>query len=140
MRVWCGKAGGFRGEDHGSVAGPLRRGGEEASKRGPRVSGRSALGAAERGERAGLACGRRGCGTRRAGPRAWTELTRRAALGRSVGRCGAVLDWVAEESWTGLPGFLGLGLVWVWLSLLSYLSRFFSFLFLNFSIPNSNKV
>ena len=50
-------------------------------------------------------------GTRRAGPRAWTELTCRAALGRSVGRCGAVLGWVAEESWTGLPGFLGLGLV-----------------------------
>ena len=82
MRVWCGKAGELRGEDHGSVTGPLRRGGEEASKRGPRVSGRSALGAAERGERAGLACGRRG-------PRALAR-GRPGSLGRGerLGRLG----------------------------------------------------
>ena len=53
-------------------------------------------------------------GTRRAGPRAWTELARRAALGRSVGRWsraglgrGRELDWAAGFSWVGS----GLGLV-----------------------------
>jgi len=40
VSAWGGKAGKNCGEDHGSAAGLLRRGGEEASKRGPRVSGR----------------------------------------------------------------------------------------------------
>ena len=44
MRAWGGKADEIRGEDHGRVAGLLRRGGEGAAKRGPRVSGRSAHG------------------------------------------------------------------------------------------------
>ena len=73
MRVWCGKAGEFRGEDHSSVAGLLRRGGEEASKRGPRVSGRSALGAAERGERAGLRGWLAGPAGRRTGRASWAR-------------------------------------------------------------------
>ena len=97
--------------------GSLRRGGEEASKRGPRFSGRSALGAAERGERAGLACGRRGCGTRRAGPRAWAvrswvkrELARAVLAGRAGWRVGprkgawAAFGWADREGRAARPG------------------------------------
>ena len=92
MRVWCGKAGEFRNEDHGSVAGLLRRGGEEASKQGPRVSGRSALGAAERGERAGLRGWLAGpAGRVRAGPR---------------GPCGGKRAWAAF-GWADREGRAG---------------------------------
>ena len=34
--------------------------------------------------------------------------------GLAQGREWAVAGWAAGEGWTGLPGFLGLGLVWVW--------------------------
>ena len=126
MRVWCGKAGEFRGEDHGSVAGPLRRGGEEASKRGPQVSGRSALGAAERGERAGLACGRRGLRALARG--------RAGSLGRGERRGGLGLGSGKREGGSDGPDWVVLGWAGVLVS--------FPFLFpiLLLSKSNSNKV
>ena len=76
------------------------------------------------------------------------------ALGQRGEKLGRGVDWAACAAWAGAS--LGRekssgrggkewaacrdGREWAGLGLLSYLSRFFSFLFLNFSIPNSNKV
>ena len=122
VRAWGGKADEIRVEDHGRMAGLLRRGGEEASKRGPRVSGR------KKRARRGRNCWCAGPG-RQGGTRRWLAgLLARSKRGvreeRAQERGGAVAGpagpRAGEESrarekglgWVGL-GLPVLGLGWV---------------------------
>ena len=61
----------------------------------------------------------------RAGARGGPGRVTRGRPGSGLGRGSGRARWAGLGSWAGL---------------VFYLSRFFSFLFLNFSIPNSNKV